>query len=138
HQVQHVTAADRPTGHHRDDRLGGAPHLHVQVGDVEAARGTLVGLVARVAAHALVATGAEGLLTLAGQDDDAHGLVVPGDREGLGDLLDRLRPERVVDLGATDGDLGDPVLRGLVTDVGPVAGGGPFAHGFTIELALRP
>ena len=36
--VQHVAAADRVAGDHRDDRLGQAPHLDVQVGDVEAAR----------------------------------------------------------------------------------------------------
>ena len=35
--VQHVAAADRVAGDHRDDRLGQAPHLHLQVGHVEAA-----------------------------------------------------------------------------------------------------
>ena len=35
--VQHVAAADRVAGDHRDDRLGSAAHLHVQVGHVEAA-----------------------------------------------------------------------------------------------------
>src|SRR5690606_16506908 len=126
-----------PPGHHRDDRLGAAPHLHVEVGDVEAAGGTLVGLVPRVAPDPLIAAGAERLAALAGQDDDADRLVVARDRQGARDLLDRLRPERVVDLGTTDRDLGDPVLRGLVTDVGPVARGGPLTHGFTVESAVR-
>ena len=35
--VQHVTAADRVAGHHRDDRLGQPADLHVQVGHVEPA-----------------------------------------------------------------------------------------------------
>ena len=35
--VQHVAAADRVAGDHRDDRLGQPAHLDVQVGDVEAA-----------------------------------------------------------------------------------------------------
>ena len=36
-EVQHVAAADRVAGDHRDDRLGQAADLDVQVGDVEAA-----------------------------------------------------------------------------------------------------
>ena len=36
HEVQHVAAADRVAGDHRDDRLGQPADLDVQVGDVEA------------------------------------------------------------------------------------------------------
>jgi hypothetical protein len=55
--VQHVAAADGVAGDHRDDRLGQPAHLHVQVGHVEATGRPLarLGLVAVVAAHALVA-----------------------------------------------------------------------------------
>ena len=35
-EVQHVAAADRVAGDHRDDRLRQPADLHVQVGDVEA------------------------------------------------------------------------------------------------------
>ena len=73
-EVQHVAAADRVAGDHRDDRLGQAADLDVQVGDVEAPDGAgLPGSVdvARVAAHALVAAGAERERALAGEDDDA-------------------------------------------------------------------
>ena len=70
--VQHVAAADRVAGDHRDDRLGRAADLDVQVGDVEAAdRAPGSALVAGVAAHALVAAGAEGVGALAGEDDRA-------------------------------------------------------------------
>ena len=43
---------------------------------MEAAGRAVVGLVAAVAAHALVAAGAEGLVAGAGEDDDADGLVL--------------------------------------------------------------
>ena len=76
--MQHVAAADRVAGDHRDDRLRQPPDLDVQVGDVEASdRLVLAGLVvapyvaAVAAADALVAARAERLGALAGQDDDA-------------------------------------------------------------------
>src|SRR4051794_40648503 len=71
--VEHVAAADGVAGHHRHDRLGRAAHLDVEVGDVEApdaaARRLVVGHVAAVAAHALVAARAEREWALAGEDD---------------------------------------------------------------------
>ncbi len=74
-EVQHVPAADRVAGDHRDDRLGQAANLDVQVGDVEApdARpsGVVVVQVPGVAAHALVAAGAERVGALAGEHDHA-------------------------------------------------------------------
>jgi hypothetical protein len=63
HQVEDVPAADRVARHHRDDRLGQPPDLHLEVEHVEAADpgGTASLAIAVVAADALVATGAEGL-----------------------------------------------------------------------------
>ena len=77
-EVQHVPAADRVAGDHRDDGLGQAAHLDLEVGDVEAADRLALGDVARVAAHALVAAGAEGQLALAGEDDHADVGVAAG------------------------------------------------------------
>jgi hypothetical protein len=98
--VQDVPAADRVARDHRDDRLGQPADLDLQVGDVEApdARARL-GLVAAVAAHALVAARAERQRPLAGQDDHADRGVLAGALEGLRELDDGLRPERVADLG---------------------------------------
>ena len=64
--MQHVPAADRVAGDHRHDRLGQPADLHVQVGHVEAPDARRLPAssscqVARVAAHALVAAGAERL-----------------------------------------------------------------------------
>ena len=70
-EVQDVPAADRVAGDHRDDRLRQPAHLHVQVGDVEAPDRRALGHVAGVAAHALVAAGAERQSALAGEDDRA-------------------------------------------------------------------
>ena len=67
--MQHVPAADRVAGHHRDDRLGQAADLDLQVEHVQAPdaapRDLVVADVAVVAADALVAAGAEGLVALA-------------------------------------------------------------------------
>ena len=77
-----MPAADRVAGDHRDDRLGQAADLDVQVGDVEAPDASLAGRVlvevARVAAHALVAARAERVGALAGQHDHADLGVLAG------------------------------------------------------------
>jgi hypothetical protein len=116
--VQHVPTADRVAGDHRHHRLGQPADLHVQVGDVEAPDAAArFRLVALVAAHALVAARAEGERSLAGEDDDADHGILAGALEGVRQLDDRLRAEGVADLGAVDGDLGDPVAAELVADV---------------------
>ena len=116
-EVQDLAAADRVAGDHRDDRLRQPAHLHVQVGDVEAPDRRALGHVAGVAAHALVAAGAERQRALAGEDDRADLRVLAGELQRLRDLHDRLRAEGVADLGAVDRDLRDPVAGGLVADV---------------------
>ncbi len=60
--MEDVAAADRVAGDHRHHRLRQPPHLHLQVGDVEAAERGALGDVAAVAADRLVAAGAERLL----------------------------------------------------------------------------
>ena len=60
---KHVPAADRVPGDHRDHRLGQPADLHLEVEHVEPADAVVVA-VAVVAAHALVAAGAERLGTL--------------------------------------------------------------------------
>src|SRR5262249_36777549 len=72
--------------------------------------------VAAVAAHLLVAAGAEGLATGAGQQDDTDFVVLVGDVERLEQLEDGLGPEGVAHLRSVDGDAGDP-LEALVEDV---------------------
>ena len=87
-----MAAADRVAGDHRDDGLGQPADLDVQVGDVEApdaARLARLGLVAGVAADALVAAGAERQRALAGQDDDA-------DRRVLARALERAEISMIV------------------------------------------
>ena len=130
--MQHVAAADRVAGDHRDDRLGQAADLDLQVEHVEAADAALgdrvVADVAVVAADALVAAGAERLRSLAGQDDDADLGVVARLLEGVRQLEQRLRPEGVAHLGPVDRDLGDALGvagSGLVPYVVVVAARGP-------------
>ena len=108
-----MAAADRVAGDHRDDRLGQAADLDVQVADVEAADALLGDLVvadvAVVAADPLVAARAEGLGPGAGEDDRADLGVVARAGEGVAQLGQGLRPEGVADLGAVDRDLRDPL-----------------------------
>src|SRR5204862_620146 len=69
--VQHMPAADGVAGHHRHHRLGHAADLLLYIEDVEA-RDLLLRIdVAALAAHALIAAGAERLRAFAGEDDDA-------------------------------------------------------------------
>ena len=126
--VQHLAAAHRVAGHHRDDRLRQAPHLHVEVGHVEAADAGAAGHVAGVAAHVLVAARAEGQRPLAGEDDHPDRGVLARALERVRDLDQRLRPERVAHLRAVDRDLGDAVGE-LVADVLVVARALPVGRG---------
>ena len=80
--------------------------------------------VAVVAADDLVATAAEGPVTLASQDDDADFRVVASHVEGDEKFLNRLRAECVALGGAVDRDLRDASVvarRDFVLDVGEVA-----------------
>ena len=79
--VEDVAAADRVAGDHRHHRLRQPPHLHLQVGDVEAAERRALGDVAGVAADPLVAAGAERPRSLAGEDDHADLGVLAGQLE---------------------------------------------------------
>src|SRR4051794_4712662 len=127
--VEHVAAADRVPGDHRHDRLRAAAHLDLQVEDVQPPDALLgdrvVADVAVVATDALVAAGAERLVALAGEDDDADGRVVLRERERLAQLEQGLGPEGVAHLGPVDRDLRDALAVELVADVRVLAGGGP-------------
>ena len=68
--MQHVAAADGIAGDHGNDRLGQAADLFLHIEDIEA-RNAIGPDIAAVAAHFLVAAGAEGLVPLTGQDDHA-------------------------------------------------------------------
>ncbi len=131
--MQHVTAADRVAGDHRDHRLRQPPDLQVQIGHVEAPDPGLRTGVGRVSpghvaaalpAHPLVTTRAERIRALAGQDHDADRLVLAGALERVRQLDHGFGPERVADLGTVDRDLRDPggfLLAELVSDVRVVA-----------------
>ena len=81
-----------------------------------------------VAPDALVAARAEGERALTGKDDHAHRGVLARPLERVRDLDQRLRAERVANLGPIDRDLGNPVGE-LVADVLVVAGGAPVRAG---------
>ena len=127
--MQHVPAADRVARDHRDDRLGAAAHLDLQVEHVQApdapARDGVVAEVAVVAADPLVAPRAEGVRAFSAEDDHPDRRVVLCERERLAELEERLRTERIAHLGPVDGDLRDAVAAEPVADVRIVAGGGP-------------
>ena len=101
----------------------------MQVADVEAADALLGDLVvadvAVVAADPLVAAGAERFVAGPGEDDRRDLDVVACARERVAKLGQRLRAERVVDLGPVDRDPGDR-LGALVEDVLVLGGLAPL------------
>ena len=105
--VQHVAAPDRIARHHGDDGLRQGPDLPLQVEDVQPRHPVLVD-VSAVAAHPLVAAGAEGVRSGAGEHDDPDGRIVARCGERVGQLDQRAGAERVPHLRALDGDPGDP------------------------------
>src|ERR671914_2859073 len=133
--VQDVPTADRVAGDHGDDRLGRAAHLHVQVCHVETPNLGAAGHVAGVAAHALVAAGAEREWAVAGEDDDTDVGVLARALERVGHLDQGLGPEGVAHLGPVDGDLGDPACQ-FVADVLVVTAAGPPV-GTGADMPLR-
>ena len=124
HQMEDVAAADGVAGHHGHHRLGQAADLDLEVEDVQPADALpghgVVPEVAVVTPDLLVAARAEGVGTLAGQDDHPHRRVVAGDGEGVGQLEQRLGPEGVAHLGPGDGQLGH-ALGHVEADVPVVA-----------------
>jgi len=114
--VQHVAAADRVAGHHRDHRLRHPADLDVEVGDLEPPDGLVLAgrprvdagdVAAAATADALIASRAECVGPLAGEDHDADIEILAGSCERVHKLDDGLGPERVADLGPVDRDLRD-------------------------------
>src|SRR5215208_6569837 len=125
YHVQDVASADGVSRHHRNDGLGAAPDLDVQIRDVEApdrlsSRGATgrvrVFEVSGVSSYLLVPTRAESVRPLARQDDDPGLEVLTSIFESPLHLDDRQRTKSIPYLGAVYGDLRDP-LRLLVPDV---------------------
>ena len=96
----------------------------------------VVAQVAVVAPDPLVPAGAEGVGTLAGEDDHPDRRVVPGHGEGVGQLEQGLGPEGVADLGTGDGQLGH-ALGHVVADVPVVAPALPGRQGQAAEPVDR-
>ena len=115
-----MAAANGVAGDHGDHRLRRPADLHLEIEHIETSdalvRDVIVTDVAVVAADALVAAGAEGLVSLAREDDDADLVVVTSPVERVGELEERLRAEGVAHFGAVDGDLRD-ALGDVVLDV---------------------
>src|SRR5262249_40130963 len=121
YDVEHMPAADRVAGDHRDDGLGETTDLHLEVEHVEAADPVVVA-VAVVATDALVAARAERVVAFAGEDDHAGRGVVARELESGPQLEEGAGTERVADLGPANRDLRDAV-GGVVADVGEAVGG---------------
>ena len=117
-----MTAADGVTRHHRHHRFRAGADLALEIKHVQVMRTRIVLVSAVVTAHFLIATGAEGFLTFAGQDNHADVIVIASIRQGLDHLLDGQRTEGVTHLRTVDGDFGDAVSGFVVTNVGVAFG----------------
>lgn len=82
----------------------------------------VVAIAAVVAAHFLIAAGAEGLIAGAGQNNDADAVVVTGVGQRVEHLFDRLRAKRIAHLRPVDGDFGDAVGGLVIQNVFEIAG----------------
>src|SRR5271156_2858465 len=84
--MEHMTAADGETRHHRDDRFGDAANQLLQVEHVEAGN-AVVAHVTLLAAYALIAATAKRLRTFASQDDHADLAILARAGKGINHFL---------------------------------------------------
>ena len=130
HHVQHVTAADGVARHHRHHRFWTGADLTLEIEDVQVVGTRIVLVSAVVAAHFLIAAGAERFIAFAGQDNHADVVVVARIRQGLNHLFHGQRTEGVTHLRTVDGDFGNAVGGFVVTNVGVAFGAVlPFNRG---------
>ena len=125
-QMQHLAAADGIARHQGNHHLGQAADQALQVEHIEPGQAGLIHI-ATIAAHALVAAGAEGPAPVGGRPDPAeqhhpHPGVVPHPGEGVAEFLHGARPEGIALVGPVDPDPGDPLLAPVKQHV-LVAGG---------------
>src|SRR5690606_33367467 len=106
--VQDVAAADSVAVDKGDDRDRQGADLTLEVQDVEPGDAVGSDVAPGVALVTLVAAGAERPVPGPGEQHASDRRVVADPREGVDELADRFRPERVVDLGPVDRDLRDP------------------------------
>ena len=117
--MQNVTAANGITGHHGHDGFGQAADLLLHIEDIET-RNAIGADVAAITAHLLVATGAEGFVPLAREDDHTDRGVVAAMIERILHFLHGLRTEGITDFGTVDRDLGNAVVRLLELQIGVI------------------
>src|SRR5581483_1780469 len=115
--MQNVTAADRISRHHRDDRLRHAANLFLHIENVEPRDFLLRIDIAALAANALISARTKSIRTFTGQDDDADLGVVAREIERLFHLAHGQRAKRIPHLWSVDRDLRDPVLGAFELDV---------------------
>jgi hypothetical protein len=125
HHLENLAAADREAVDERDHRDRQRADLALEVQHVETGQPVATDVAAGRALVVVVATGAERDVARPGQQDAADPGVIPDPRERVDHLRDRLRAERVADLGTVDRDLRDPGAGVLVADVAVLRDAGP-------------
>ena len=118
-EVEDVSAADGDAVDGGDDGFGDVADDAVEGFDFEE---SAVGGAVVAGFHALflVAAGAEGFVSGAGEGDGADVVAAPGVFEGFDEFVDGAGAECVVAVGSVDGDPGEAVVY-FVGDVGEVA-----------------
>ena len=86
--MQHVTPADGVTGDHRHHRFRAGADLALEVEHVQVVNTGVILVSAVVAAHLLIAPGAERFFTFPSEDNHADVVVVTRIRQGLNHLFD--------------------------------------------------
>ncbi|MNT91041.1 hypothetical protein D3C72_2320770 [compost metagenome] len=78
-------------------------------------------ITAVVAAHFLIAAGAEGFVAGAGENNGADAVVVAGIGQRFDHLFHRVRPEGITHLRTVNGDFSDAVAGLVVEDIFEIA-----------------
>ena len=104
--MQNVPASYCVASDHGHHRFWQAPDLLLQVQYVEPGN-TIPSHISSFAAHFLIASRTEGLLSFAAKDHHSHFLIFMSKFESMQKLLHGQRPKGVAHLGTVDGHLGD-------------------------------
>ena len=108
--MEDVSTPNGIAGHHGHHGFGKTANLFLDIQNIEP-RHPITPDIATLSPHLLVSTRAEGLFSLAGENDDSDRAILTAVLKGILQFIHCLGPEGIAHFGPVDRDLSDPVLR---------------------------